>query len=71
MTEYHAKSYNNIKQEQVRNFQVELAQKFGTENFVKAWNKYIKLDGTFRVQDKSTNNIWYYVINIDIKLTKI
>ena len=63
--------YNNIKEEQIRNFQIELAQKFGTENFVKAWNKYLKIDGTFQVQDKSTNNIWYAIINTDIKLTKI
>ena len=28
-------------------------------------------DGTFQVQDKSTNNIWYAIINTDIKLTKI
>ena len=63
--------FNNIKQEQIRNFQIEMAQKFGTENFVKAWNKYIKLDETFQVQDKSTNNIWYAIMNTDIKLTKI
>ena len=63
--------YNKLKEEQIRNFQVELAQKFGTENFVKAWNKHIKLDGTFQVQDKSKNNIWYAIMNTDIKLTKI
>ena len=60
-----------MKSTQIIWYQIELAKKFDTENFVKAWNKYIKLDGTFRVQDKSTNNIWYCVINIDIKLTKI
>ena len=49
--DYHLEQlYNKIKEEQIRNFQIELAQKFGTENFVKAWNKYVKLDGTFQVQ---------------------
>ena len=31
----------------------------------------IQLDGTFQARDKSTNNIWYAIINTDIKLTKI
>lgn len=70
--DYHLeKLYDKMKSTQIRWFQIELAQKFGTENFVKAWNKYIKIDGTFQVQDKSTNNIWYAIINTDIKLTKI
>ena len=28
-------------------------------------------DEKIQVQDKSTNNIWYAIINTDIKLTKI
>lgn len=70
--DYHLeKLYDKMKSTQIRWFQIELAEKFGTENFVKAWNKYIKLDGTFQIQDKNTNNIWYAIINTDIKLTKI
>lgn len=70
--DYHLeKLYDKMKSTQIRWFQIELAEKFGTENFVKAWNKHLKIDGTFQVQDKSTNNIWYAIINTDIKLTKI
>ena len=57
-----------MKTEHIRNFQIELAQKFNTEDFVKAWNKFVKIDGTF--QKQPNGDVWYAVINTDIKVSK-
>ena len=57
------------KSEQVRNFQVDMAEKFGVEEFVKSWNKHIKIDGTYEKQN--SKEIWYAIINTDIKVEKI
>lgn len=61
--------WNLIKSEQVRNFQVDMAQKFGTENFVRLWNEIIKIDGTFHPQTK--DKTWFAIINPKIKLGNV
>lgn len=58
-----------LKDEEIRNLQISLAEKFGVENFVKLWNKYHKEDGTYL--DRGNGEIWYAIINCDIKLQKI
>jgi hypothetical protein len=60
--------YKKMKTEHIRNFQIELAQKFNTEDFVKAWNKFVKIDGTF--QKQPNGDVWYAIINTDIKISK-
>lgn len=63
------KLYNYLANEQVRNFQVLMCEKFGVENFVRLWNDIIKIDGTYQKQAK--DNTWYAVINTNIKLEKL
>ena len=55
-----------VKSDQVRNFQIDLSQRFGVENFVKAWNKFTKIDGTFNPELE-----FYAILNPNIKLEKI
>lgn len=57
-----------LQNEQVRDFQTDLAGKFGVENFVREWNKHIKIDGTYTVHPVDT---WYAVINPNYKLEKV
>lgn len=55
--------------EQVRNFQIELAEKFGVVEFVKSWNKHTNIDGTY---NKNTDDeIWFAIVNTNIPVTKI
>ena len=54
--------------EQVRNFQIELAEKFGVVEFVKSWNKHTNIDGTY---NKNTDEIWFAIVNTNIPVTKI
>jgi len=55
--------------EEVRNFQTSMAKAYGVEKFVEAWNKHVKIDGTFlkRTEDET----WYAIINTDISVEKI
>ena len=53
--------------EEVRNLQIDLAEKFGVENFVKAWNKaFPNVHGTYNKRE----NFWC-VINTKYKVTKV
>ncbi len=54
------------KEEEIRNLQIELAQRFGVENFVKVWNKEMDIDGTY---DNETG--FYAVINTDINVVQM
>lgn len=60
---------NHLMNEQIRNFQITLAEKFGVENLVKEWNKIIKIDGLYN--KNNDNEVWYAIINPKIKLTSI
>lgn len=58
-----------LSNEQIRNFQIELANNFGVAVFVNAWNKIFKnIHGTYN--NNNSNEIWYCVINDKLKLTK-
>jgi len=50
----------------VRNFQIDLANRFGVDQFVNIWNKTTKIDGTKQKQPNGA--MWYSVINPKIKL---
>ena len=58
---------SKIANDDVRNFQITLAETYGVEIFVELWNKYIKKDGTYQKQNR---DIWYAVINPAIKVRK-
>ena len=55
-----------IEGEEVRNFQIDLANRFGVDQFVNIWNKTTKIDGTKQKQPNGAT--WYSVINPKIKL---
>ena len=56
----------NIKDDEVRNFQTDMASKFGTEVFVDAWNRfYPTIHGTY-----NNDTGFYAIINTKYKLTK-
>lgn len=58
-----------LSNEQIRNFQIELANNFGVVIFVNIWNKIFKnIHGTYN--NNNSNEIWYCVINDKLKLTK-
>jgi len=60
----------NLKDEEVRNFQVDLAQKFGVINFVKSWIKvFPRIYGTYHKQ--YDEEIWYAILSPKVKLTTI
>ncbi len=67
VTDYHIKEFGNaVKTDEIRNFQITMAQSFGVENFVKVWNKILpKNNGTI---DKSMDI--YAVINPKLKIKK-
>lgn len=56
--------------EQVRNFQIDMAEKFGVDVFVQLWNKEFKnIHGTYN--RNSNTEIWYGVINDSLKLKEV
>lgn len=55
-----------VMEEEVRNFQISMAQDYGVENFVEAWNKVFPDNfGTYNKE-----NDFYTIINPKLKLTK-
>jgi len=58
-----------LLKEQVRYFQINLVKVYGVENFVREWNKIVKIDGTF--QKRSNDEMWYSIINDKIKVLKV
>ena len=60
--------YNNIKEEQIRNFQVDMAGKFGVEIFVRKWNETVKIDGTYH--ERTEDEIWFAIINPNIPISQ-
>ena len=67
---YHIEElYSYLKNEEIRNFQTMLAGAFGVENFVKSWNKWVKIDGTWNFHNSSER--WFAIINPSIKVERI
>jgi hypothetical protein len=57
---------DKMQNDEVRNFQVTLAETFEVEPFVASWNKHLpKIHGTFQPQNR---DIWYCVINTKVKV---
>lgn len=60
----------NIGQEEVRNFQTQMADSYGVELFVKTWLEcFPKIDGTYH--PNSTEENWYQILNPKIKVTQV
>ena len=56
----------NMMDEEVRNFQISMAQEYGVEVFVKAWNRVFSDNlGTYNKE-----NDFYAIINPKVKVTK-
>ena len=55
-----------MKDEQVRNFQITLAETFGVERFVNHWNFYFRWHGTY-----NPDNGFYAIINTKIKVKPV
>jgi hypothetical protein len=66
--EYHVRKLATLQSDnEVRNLQVDLAEKFGVKMFVKSWNKHLSnIHGTFQKNE----GIWC-VINTKYKVNKI
>ena len=60
---------SKMLEEEVRNFQITLAEAFGVVDFVEAWNKIIKIPGTY--QKQGGDEFWYAIIDTKIKVEKI
>jgi hypothetical protein len=61
---------DKMKYDEVRNFQITLAEQFGVVEFVESWNKHCKnIYGTYQVQNK--DETWYCIINTKVKVSKI
>jgi len=60
---------NNMQSDEVRNFQITLAEQFGVVTFVDSWNTHCKnIHGT--CQKQGGDEVWYCIINTKIKLKK-
>lgn len=61
---------SHVKTEQVRNFQVQMADTFNSEIFVELWNKIFPgIHGTFN--SNSSDEDWYCIINDKLKVQKV
>jgi len=62
--------YNSMRTEQIRNFQIELSERFSVVDFVNVWNKVLpKVHGTYILQ--KGNEIWYSIINTKYKIKRV
>lgn len=61
--------YQRFKNEQIRNFQVTMAQTFNVIDFVESWNTHIKIDGTY--ERNSATETWFAIINPNIKVDRV
>jgi len=61
---------DKMQNEEVRNFQITMAQEFNVIDFVESWNKHCKnIHGTF--QKQGNGEIWYCIINTNVKVQKV
>lgn len=58
--------YDMMKQQEIRDWQIELAQGSSTEDLVEGWNKFIPLDGLYE-----TDSQFYAIINTTIKVDRV
>lgn len=58
--------FDMMKDQEARNWQIEIAQYSNGKVFIEAWNKFTNVHGLY---DKSSN--FYSVINTKYKITKV
>lgn len=61
--------YDLMQNEQVRNFQVTMAETFNVIDFVRSWNRHLRVDGTY--EKNSHNEIWVAIINTNTRVEKV
>lgn len=60
---------SQMKEGQIRNLTIELAEQFGTELFVEAWNMFFpRIKGFYQIQ--TPDNIWVAIIDNTLPVTK-
>ena len=64
-----AELFGLLNNEEVRNFQITLANAFDVVTFVRSWNRHTKIDGTFNSNNR--NETWYAIINDKIGLERV
>lgn len=57
---------NDIQDEEVRNFQIDMAQRFNVKDFVEVWNEVTDIHGTY-----SDDTGFYAIINTNYKLESL
>jgi len=68
--EYHLEELaEHIIDDEVRNLQIELAEHFGVEHMVRAWNKFTDIDGTYNMN--RDDEMWIAIINPNIRIQKV
>lgn len=58
-----------LMNEEVRNFQITMAQTFGVEAFVASWNRNTDIDGAYHQQ--FGGDTWIAIINPNIRVEKV
>jgi len=61
--------YGYMRDEEIRNFQTMMAGTFGVENFVKSWNRWVGVDGTWNYHN--SNERWFAIINPKIRVERV
>lgn len=65
--DYHfSEIYRMVGTEEIRNFQIELAQASSVKDLVEGWNRYIKIDGLYEPVSQ-----FYSVINYNVVATPV
>ena len=58
-----------MKNEQVRNFQITMAETFNVIDFVHSWNRHLGIHGTY--ESNGHNDLWVAIINPNIEVERI
>ena len=67
INEYHFRQlYDMMQQQEIRDWQIEMAQASSTIDLVEGWNKFIPLDGLYE-----SDSQFYAIINTKIPVTKV
>jgi hypothetical protein len=67
--EYHLEELaENVLDEEVRNLQIVLADNFGVEHMVRAWNTHTDIHGTYNMN--SDDEMWIAIINPDTQIQR-
>lgn len=61
--------YEFMQNEQIRNFQITMAETFNVVDFVRSWNRHLRIDGVY--EKNNHNELWVAIINTDIRVEKV